>query len=78
MQKAFDDYVALIPYADAQTVHQSIDNLIKTVGKNPKNLLTLAEMAEGALYADTAAITCDECYLPFAQAVAANRKNIQS
>lgn len=74
MQKAFEDYVALIPYADAQTVHQSIDNLIKTVGKNPKNLLTLAEMAEGALYADTAAISCDECYLPFAQAVAANRK----
>ena len=74
MQKAFNDYIELMPYADAEAVHRSIDNLIKNVSKNPGNLLTLAEMAEGALYSDTAAIVCDECYLPFAQAVATSKK----
>lgn len=74
MQGAFNDFVSLMPYADAEVVHTSIDKLLKTVGKNPKNLLSLAEMAEGALYSDTARIVCDECYLPFAQAVADNKK----
>ncbi len=74
MQKAFNDYIGLMPYAEAEVVHRSIDKLIKEVSKNPKNLLTLAEMAEGAFYSDTAAIVCDECYLPFAQAVASNKK----
>ncbi|MBD5226253.1 MAG: DUF5106 domain-containing protein [Bacteroidales bacterium] len=72
--EAFNDYVSFMPYADANVVHTSINNLIKEVSKNPKNLLTLAEIAEGTLYADTARIACDECYLPFAQAVVDNRK----
>ena len=74
MQQAFNDYATFMPYADAEIVHKSIDNLIKEVGKNPKNLVALAEMAEGAFYADTARIVCDECYLPFAKAVVENRK----
>ncbi len=74
MAQAFNDYISFMPYADAKVVHASIDKLIADVSKNPKNLLTLAEIAEGALYADTARIACDECYLPFAQAVANNRK----
>lgn len=74
MQEAFNDFVTFMPYADAEVVHASIEKLIKQVNKNPRNLLALAGMAEGALYADTAKIMCDECYLPFAQAVAENRK----
>lgn len=74
MNKAFNDFATFMPYADAETVHSAIDNLIKNVSKNPANLLALAEMAEGALYSDTASIVCDECYLPFAQAVATNKK----
>ncbi len=74
MREAFNDYVTFMPYADAAVVHASIDNLIKQVQKNPRNLLTLAEMAEGALYSDTASVVCDECYLPFAKAVADNKK----
>lgn len=74
MQKAFNDYATFIPYADAEIVHKSIDNLIASVNKNPQNLIALAEMAEGAFYADTARIICDECYLPFAQAVVNNKK----
>lgn len=71
---AFDTFAGLVPYAQADVAHASIDNLIKTVGKSPKNLLSLAQMAEGAFYNDTSKIICDECYLPFAQAVASNGK----
>lgn len=74
MQEAFRDYVSFMPYADAEVVHNSIETLIENVGKNPRNLLTLAEIAEATLYSDSAKIVCDECYLPFARAVAENRK----
>ena len=74
MEEAFRDYVSFMPYADAAVVHSSIDRLIDEVRKNPKNLLTLAEIAEATLYSDTAKVVCDECYLPFAKAVAENRK----
>lgn len=74
MQQAFNDYASFMPYADAETVHKSIDKLISTVSKNGKNLVALAEMAEGAFYSDTARIVCDECYLPFAKAVVDSKK----
>lgn len=74
MRGAFNDYVQFMPYADAEVVHASIENLIKQVKKNPRNLLALGEMAEGALYSDTALVLCDECYLPFARAVAEHKK----
>lgn len=74
LNEAFLMYTNLMPHAEAEVVHRSIDNLIKEVSKNPQNLVTLAEIAEGALYADTARVICDECYLPFAQAVASNSK----
>lgn len=74
MQVAFNDYAAFFPYADAEVVHKSIEKLLNSVKKNPKNLVSLAEMAEGIFYSDTASIVCDECYLPFAKAVAENRK----
>ena len=72
--EAFKVYSSLLPHASAEVVHASIDNLIAQVKKSPQNLLTLAEIAEGALYADTARIQCDECYLPFARAAADNKK----
>lgn len=74
MREAFNDYVQFMPYADASVVHSSIESLIKQVSKNPRHLLALGEMAEGALYGDTALVLCDECYLPFAKAVVANKK----
>ena len=74
MREAFNDYVQFMPYADASVVHASIEDLIKQVQKNPRNLLALGEMAEGALYSDTALVLCDECYLPFARAVASSKK----
>ena len=74
MQQAFNDYIQIVPYANAETVHKSVDALIAKVAKNPKNLMVLAEMAEGLMYSDTARIICDEVYYPFAKAVADNKK----
>lgn len=73
-QGAFSDYVALMPYASGDVMKNSVEAFLKEVAKKPKNLLTVAEMAEGLLYSDTAHVRCDECYLPFAQAVASNKK----
>ncbi|MDE7389165.1 MAG: DUF5106 domain-containing protein, partial [Muribaculaceae bacterium] len=49
-------------------------NLIDKVKKRPADLLELANMAEGMFYDDTARLPIDLAYLPFAKAVAANKK----
>lgn len=75
-QDAFDDYISfmLIPGANVDTINISIDNLIKNVQKKPDNLLTLGHIAEKKLYGDSAQFWSDELYLPFAKAVASNKK----
>lgn len=71
---AFRDYVSFMPYASADTVHESINRLIDKVKGDKNNLLTLGEIAESALYGDSAEVLSDELYIPFAAAVAANKK----
>lgn len=74
LKNAFCDYIAFMPYAAPDTVHTSINNLIDKVKKNPKNLLTLAIIAEATLYGDSAMYWSDELYLPFAEAVVNTKK----
>lgn len=71
---AFRDYVSFMPYASADTVHASIAQLIEKVKGDKNNLLTLGEIAESTLYGDSAEVLSDELYIPFAAAVAANKK----
>lgn len=71
---AFRDYVSFMPYASSDTVHESINRLIDEVKRNKNNLLTLGEIAESALYSDSAEVLSDELYIPFATAVASNKK----
>lgn len=71
---AFRDYVSFMPYASADTVHESINRLIDKVKGDKNNLLTLGKIAESALYGDSAEVLSDELYIPFAAAVAANKK----
>lgn len=71
---AFRDYVSFMPYASSDTVHESISRLIDKVKSDKNNLLTLGEIAESALYSDSAEVLSDELYIPFATAVAANKK----
>lgn len=68
-------FFSFTPYASADTVHLAIDRLIEAVGKaDPENLLTLAQLAAGWTYADTAEYQSDELYFPFVRAVALNKK----
>lgn len=73
-KQAFVDYVSFMPYADAEVVHESIDNLIAKFAKDPERLLTLAEIAEETVYNEDGEFISDEIYLPFAEAVVRNKK----
>lgn len=72
--EAFDTYVNLLPLGTRRTVIRSIYNLLSQLEKNPKELLFVAELAESQLYSDTAKVKSDEAYIPFARAVAENKK----
>ena len=72
--RAFGDWMDIIPHATADTVHAAVDALLKRFEKNGPVTLDLATMAENWLYADTAAYFSTEIYLPFAKAAASNKK----
>lgn len=74
MTKAFRDYITYMQFAAKDTTISSINNLIKTVQKTPKNMLTLGEIAEETLYGDSAIFWSDELYLYFANAVINTKK----
>ncbi len=73
-KKAFSDYVSFMPYADTDTIRESVTALINSVKKSPKDMLTLGQIAEETLYGDSAMMWSDELYLPFAQAVVDTKK----
>ena len=74
MSKAFRDYITYMQFASKDTTISSINNLIKTVQKTPKDMLTLGEIAEETLYGDSAMFWSDELYLYFANAVIDTKK----
>ena len=73
-KKAFNDYVAVAPYAHRDTMYLSIEKFITAVKKNPENMLILGEIAQESLYGDSAQFWSDELYLPFAKAVVETKK----
>lgn len=73
-KKAFFDYISFMPYADANAVYESIDRLINAYAKSPEHQLTLAQLAEEAVYNGEADFMSDEIFLPFAKAVVGNKK----
>lgn len=75
MEATLGNFLAVTPYATADTVHMAIDFLIKGVEKaDAKNLVPLARMAERWCGTDTSAYASEELMLPFAQAVANSKK----
>lgn len=74
IKEAFVDYVNILPYATLDTVTMSIDKLIEKVKKQPKDLLTLGQIAEECMYSPTAEFWSDDLYIPFARAVAEHKK----
>lgn len=71
---AFQRYIFQTPMASYNVSLQSIEKLIAAYSKDPKSLLTLAEIAEASLYSPDAIFNSDEMYLPFVNAVVANKK----
>ncbi len=74
--KAFGDWVNIMPHASADTVHNAIDRLLaRFTKKGGDQALALARLAENWVYSDTAELVSEEIMLPFAR-VAANHKKI--
>ena len=74
LNAAFGDWVAIMPHASADSVHVAIERLLARFAKKGPETLALATMAENWLYSDTAEITSEEVYLPFAKAAASHKK----
>lgn len=74
LNRAFGDWISIMPHATADTVHHAIDRLMARFSKKGPETLQLATMAENWLYSDTAQIRSTELYLPFAKAAASNKK----
>ncbi|MBD5244733.1 MAG: DUF5106 domain-containing protein [Bacteroides sp.] len=74
MAGAFKDYLSFMPHASARQAHRSVAKLLKSLDKQPDDLLFLARKAEEYIHSDTSDIYSDELYLPFAVAVSSNKR----
>lgn len=74
LNRAFGDWVTIMQYADADTVHSAIDKLLSRFSKKGPETLQLATLAENWLYSDTCSLFSEEMYLPFARAAAEHKK----
>lgn len=74
LDKAFGDWISLMPHASADTVHSAVNKLIARFEKKGPETLALAETARNWLWSDTAQYSSEEIYMPFAQAVVENKK----
>lgn len=74
LNEAFGEWVGVMPYASADTVHASVDRLIAKFAKSGPYTLKIAELAENWLYSDSAEFKSEEVYLPFAKAAASHKK----
>lgn len=74
MITAFQEYLDLMPMASRDAALASIEKFIKSIESKPDNILTITSAAEDYIHSDTAQYYSDEIYLPFAKAVATNKK----
>lgn len=70
-----DTYLTeFVPNGSRRAAMRSIHTFLASLEKHPAELLFVGERAEAMLYSDTAVIASDEAYLPFARAIAENKK----
>lgn len=74
LSDTFGDWVALMPYATADTVHSAINRLLSSVSKDGRSTLALAKLAERFVYSDSAELRSAEIFLPFAHAASTAKK----
>lgn len=73
MAEAFDTYLSFMPYASAPVVYKQVEAFLKKI-KKPEHLLFIGELAEGALYSDTASMPSDELFILFTSNIVKNSK----
>lgn len=74
MAESFNTYLSFMPYATAEVSHASVAKFLKSLEKQPNDLLFIAREAENSLFTDSAEFSGENLYLMFAQAVAQNKK----
>lgn len=74
LAESFDDYVSPLRFASADTVHASIAKFMKSIEKQPNDMLYIADLAESKLYSDSAEIWSDELLLEFFNPVLKNKR----
>ncbi len=74
MAESFNTFLSFMPYASAEMAYASVDRFLKTLEKQPQDLLFIAREAENILFCDTAEMISEDLYLPFARAAANNKK----
>jgi len=74
MAVAFADYISPLRFATADTVRASISRFMKSIEKQPADVLYVAELAERNLYSDSAQVWSDELLLEFLRPVLTNKR----
>lgn len=67
-------YLSILEKAEPQPAVNGVKALMKKLEKQPADQLFMATVAEQQLYGDSTDLWYDELYLPFAEAIAANKK----
>lgn len=76
-QKMADElkiFLSVMANAEPAAGVNGVKKLMAKLEKQPKDQLFMATVAEGHLFGDTAELWIDELYLPFAEAIAANKR----
>lgn len=76
-QKMADEmkvYLSVVANAEPDVAVKGVKALMKKLEKQPKDQVFMATVAESQLYGDTAELWIDGLYLPFAEAVASNKR----
>lgn len=74
MAQEMQVYLSVIANAEPEIAVRGVNALMKKLEKQPKDQVFMATVAESRLYGDTAEVWIDALYLPFAEAVAANKR----
>lgn len=74
MAKELKVYLSVVANAEPDRAVAGVNALMKKLEKQPKDQLFMASVAESELYADSAELWIDALYLPFAEAVVANKR----
>lgn len=74
MSESFNTFLSFMPFATPEVSRRGVAKFIKSLEKQPNNLLFIAGEAENMLFTDSAEFVGEEIYLMFAKAVADNKK----